>query len=440
MDLLYVYDDKIACDRDGNYYTGSAFSQEIFDRYLAQFDTLTLLMRRAPVSPDDMQTLARMNRLTDARIRVVFYPDRRESLRAFLSLQRRREIRQIITRSITPERAVIIRVPSESGTIAARFCRRIGKPFLAEAVGCPWDSLTHHSLRGKVLAPDAWLRMRWCMRHAPYAVYVTNAFLQRRYPTRGISAAVSDVELAPADAAVLARRLEKIRTHSGKLVLGTAAAVNVAFKGQRYVIEALALARLKKRKKPCAPWALAVFMSPTPVQAKPAQVPYFPYLLCVVDTGSGKVLTLTPPRKIDEYAPHFSADFLPLLQQHGLPREFWSADDRTTAFITPIAKQLGIPVNVQADMTPMDELLDELYDHLNDASFEGADEMGNAPDDAEVLQLLAAHIADAPETLRAIPDYMLTEIRAAIAALPNSRDALRALDEEIKRRRLPPHQ
>ena len=32
MDLLYVYDDKIACDRDGNYYTGSAFSQEIFDR------------------------------------------------------------------------------------------------------------------------------------------------------------------------------------------------------------------------------------------------------------------------------------------------------------------------------------------------------------------------------------------------------------------------
>ena len=102
MDLLYVYDDKIACDRDGNYYTGSAFSQEIFDRYLAQFDTLTLLMRRAPVSPDDMQTLARMNRLTDARIRVVFYPDRRESLRAFLSLQRRREIRQIITRSITP--------------------------------------------------------------------------------------------------------------------------------------------------------------------------------------------------------------------------------------------------------------------------------------------------------------------------------------------------
>ena len=62
MDLLYVYDDKIACDRDGNYYTGSAFSQEIFDRYLAQFDTLTLVMRRAPVSPDDVQTLARMNR------------------------------------------------------------------------------------------------------------------------------------------------------------------------------------------------------------------------------------------------------------------------------------------------------------------------------------------------------------------------------------------
>ena len=105
-----------------------------------------------------------------------------------------------------------------------------------------------------------------------------------------------------------------------------------------------------------------------------------------------------------------------------------------------LVEKIVLPENRPGVQNRLDELLDELYDHLNDASFEGADEMGNAPDDAEVLRLLAAHIADAPETLRAIPDYMLTEIRAAIAALPNSRDALRALDEEIKRRRLPPHQ
>ena len=99
------------------------------------------------------------------------------------------------------------------------------------------------------------------MRHAAYAVYVTNAFLQRRYPTRGISAAVSDVELTPADAAVLARRLEKIRTYSGKLVLGTAAAVNVAFKGQRYVIEALA--RLKAAGRTDVEYRLAGGGDPT---------------------------------------------------------------------------------------------------------------------------------------------------------------------------------
>ena len=34
MDLVFVYEDKIAQDAEGNYYVGSAFSQAVFDRYL----------------------------------------------------------------------------------------------------------------------------------------------------------------------------------------------------------------------------------------------------------------------------------------------------------------------------------------------------------------------------------------------------------------------
>ena len=247
MELLFVYEDKVAEDAQGNLYTGSAFSQEIFDRYLEHFEHITLLMRRSPVSPYDTEALSRMNKLSSERISIVWLPDLTASLKNFFSLSLRRRYRRIIKENITPDRAVIMRVPSRSGRIAAGYCKKLGKPYLAEAVGCPWGSLWNHSLRGKLLAPNSWLQMRFCMKHASHAVYVTDEFLQRRYPSGGKSAAISDVELFPADGVLLEKRLEKINRSDGKTVIGTAAAVNVAFKGQHFVIEALASLKAKGR-------------------------------------------------------------------------------------------------------------------------------------------------------------------------------------------------
>ena len=85
MDMVFVYEDKIAQDALGNYYTGSAFSQEVFDRYLQHFDHITLLMRKAAVDPNDTETLSRMNRIDTAKIDVVLLPDPNEGLRNFLN-------------------------------------------------------------------------------------------------------------------------------------------------------------------------------------------------------------------------------------------------------------------------------------------------------------------------------------------------------------------
>ena len=240
MDLVFIYEDKIAQDAEGNYYTGSAFSQKVFDRYLQHFDHITLLMRKADIDPHDTETLSRMNRLATDKIDVIFLPNLRASLRSYFDPQVHCKFREAVIEQIIPGRAVILRAPSDSGTIAADYCHAHGIPYLAEAVGCPWDSMWNHSLKGKVLAPGLWKDFRRTMRNADYAVYVTSEFLQRRYPTNGKSAAISDVELQPMDGAILERRLEKIRNHSGKLKIGTAGALHVAYKGQRYVIKALA--------------------------------------------------------------------------------------------------------------------------------------------------------------------------------------------------------
>ena len=63
-------------------------------------------------------------------------------------------------------------------------------------VDCPWDAYTAHSWRGKLFAPLAWWRMRRTLARTPFAIYVTERFLQRRYPTRGHAAVASNVTLS----------------------------------------------------------------------------------------------------------------------------------------------------------------------------------------------------------------------------------------------------
>ena len=242
MDLLLVYEDKAAVDREGNVYIGTAFSNSALECYFQHFDHVTMLVRRADVSPDDTKRLSGMNKVTTDRLSVVFLPNPTADMKSYLDPRTHQKFKRTVLAQIKPDRAVIVRVPSSSGTIAADYCHKIGKPFLAEAIGCPWDSLWNHSLKGKVMAPFSWENFRRVMRNAPYSVYVTNEFLQHRYPTKGITAAISDVELRPMEQSVLDARISHIRNQTGRIKIATSGGL-VAYKGQQFVIEALA--RLK---------------------------------------------------------------------------------------------------------------------------------------------------------------------------------------------------
>lgn len=249
MDAIFVFEDRAALDIDGRLYTGTSFSQEIFDRYLEHFDHLTLMMRRANIDPEDRESLGRMNMLTDERIRIIFLPDILDSVKSFADPGLRRTIRDTLEEQIGEGNAVILRLNSHFTYIASRICVKRGIPYLAEAVGCPWDSLTHHSMKGKLMAPSSVLRMRYSMRHAAYAIYVTSHFLQKRYPSKGKCASISDVELPPLEAAVLEKRRSRIlalqEEPERRLRIGTSGSVQVAYKGQRFVFKALAALKSK---------------------------------------------------------------------------------------------------------------------------------------------------------------------------------------------------
>ena len=110
-------------------------------------------------------------------------------------------------------------------------------------LGC----ILNYSLIGKLIALPCYIKMRNIVRDSTYTIYVTSEFLQKRYPTSGKYTNCSNVALTEFDDKVLERRLNKIAAmqKSSKIVIGTAAAVNVKYKGQQYVIEALG--ELKKQ-------------------------------------------------------------------------------------------------------------------------------------------------------------------------------------------------
>ena len=232
-------------DTEGGVYTDSNFSEQVWARYQALGD-LTVLLRREDQVYDPGEAAARFNRVDTEKMSCVPLPDLYRPARRLLDPALRRRVGQAIERAVRQADRVIVRSPGNFYTNAAlAACRRQHRPCLVEVTGFAWEGSWYHSPAGKLLAPWRELRCRALVAGAPWAVYVTRQALQQRYPCHGKTLGCSDVELAPLDPAVLAARLARIGAGQEPLVIGTAGFLDVAYKGQRWVIEALALLRRK---------------------------------------------------------------------------------------------------------------------------------------------------------------------------------------------------
>lgn len=149
-------------------------------------------------------------------------------------------------RRLQPELAkadmMVARLHSISGLRALAIAGKRGVPTLAEVMGDAWDAFWHHGLTGKLIAPFVWLRTRQMVRRADYALYVTDNWLQKRYPCRGVSIGASNVVIAAPGEAVREKRLQRIADCDWRhITVMTTAAVDVRYKGQEYVIRAIPL-------------------------------------------------------------------------------------------------------------------------------------------------------------------------------------------------------
>ncbi len=218
------------------------FTPEVWNRYLSLTGNLEAIMTRNSMmfAPDQLNSS--LNKIDGSKIVIHLIPHNKDSFKHFFSYKIKKQRDTILEEQIKNADAVIIRSPNSK---LVNLCKKYGKPYAVEVVGCVWDSLWNHSIKGKFFALPCFIDLKRVVKNAPYVLYVTNDFLQKRYPSKGHSIACSNVLLNDIDEVHLINRKEKIKNHSGKLIIGTAAALNVKYKGQKYVIRALA--KLKKQ-------------------------------------------------------------------------------------------------------------------------------------------------------------------------------------------------
>lgn len=232
--LLFVHDHRFYRDSTGAVLTSGSLPAEVWDRYLEHFESICVIGRDGGLAP------ANANYAVSSRPGVTF--DLFANVSYLQLITGSRGVRQRIETDVAAADAVIVRLPSELGFLAAAECRRSGKPYSVEMVGCAWDAMRNQgSWAAWLYTPLFFGRTRRALRRAPSTLYVTSRWLQGRYPTRGKSYGASDVEIAPlaSDAAQLRReRLERIA--DGELpVLGTVASLRIKSKGVQTALAAL---------------------------------------------------------------------------------------------------------------------------------------------------------------------------------------------------------
>jgi glycosyltransferase involved in cell wall biosynthesis len=231
MRAAFFHDNRFGRDASGAYYTCGALGYGVLARYLEHFDELTVV-GRVQEANELMRTVVNGPGIKMA------CTEQLSPLELMFGSAIPRHVRAVMAQVD----CAIARLPSAIGEVACREAIRTGKPWMVELVGCSWDALWGHgSIAGKVLAGYGFFRTRRCVNRAPFALYVSQQFLQSRYPCSGTSLACSDVNIDEVAQDVLERRLRRIGEGFGRrsVVIGLVGSLNVAYKGHETALQAV---------------------------------------------------------------------------------------------------------------------------------------------------------------------------------------------------------
>lgn len=242
MKVLFVHDGIIGNYENQNY--SVHYKNELVDRYKKIGQTkVSFLMRQKKLNREELSKYTPIDH-------PLFHFIKIPNFKSIKNYHRKNEAKTIINNAVAEHDVIICRLPSAAGVLAFKEAKKKGKPVLVEGVACVFDALWNYDWRGKLLAHYKYYKYKTIFKQATHVIYVTNEFLQRRYPTNGKSIGCSDVVLHQNDENNLKKRIKRIKVKydNEPLLLSTVAAVDVIYKGQADVIKAIAKLRKENVK------------------------------------------------------------------------------------------------------------------------------------------------------------------------------------------------
>ena len=230
--------DTFLLKKEESYYGMTLTYDFLKNRYLKYYDSLIVSTRVKDISEENGNTdgYIRTNGKNIDVMQIISYkniPD---------GILRKKEIVGEVNKVLANVDVAIVRMPSMIGNIVCSICEKNDKKYIIEMVACAWDGyINHHNKYGKIVAPYMFIETKKHVKKGKKVLYVTNEFLQRRYPTKGEKISCSDVVLKDFNDSIIKKRLDKISkmNEEATVKICTVANVGLKYKGQEYILKAL---------------------------------------------------------------------------------------------------------------------------------------------------------------------------------------------------------
>lgn len=249
MRLLFIQGGtRLKQDEEGNWYTDGSFNDKVWERYKSYCDELVVLLRTEEKKYPKNIAENKFNKLSNENLELVPLTDLNRPITRNLNLKLRKQVEKTIEEQIKLcDKAIMRSILNFYTLTALKYCKKYNKEYLIEVAGYAFEGYWHHGdLLGKIVALPFEHLVKKNMKKAPYAVYVTNEALQKRYPCEGNTIGCSDVEIYEIKEEFLNNRIKRYKENDNKkIVLGTIGWLNLKLKGQHDVIKAIHL--LKKQ-------------------------------------------------------------------------------------------------------------------------------------------------------------------------------------------------
>lgn len=205
MKLLFVHSHIFKYDNKKNYYSEGKLTYNMWkQRYLKYFKEITVAGRGSKIGEEEL------NLSSGPNVEHYILPNTSTIKNRISSMKKlKRDLKYLIEKNDT----LVARIPSNHAYEAIKIAKKLNKPYVLEVVGDAFSALwTHGNIFGKVLAPINFIKYRKAIRQANHLIYVTESYLQTRYPPKTNSHVInaSNVDLPPTSVKILKHRIKLI--------------------------------------------------------------------------------------------------------------------------------------------------------------------------------------------------------------------------------------